>query len=110
MQELHATFVGTFNTTPHWAHRARADGLWTPVEVLGWVRGLGIEGERLGRALRQFEVERVVKRSRALRARRSAVMVRNVRVSFLQHVHRSAIYFCECLHLNRWLAVSASPQ
>jgi hypothetical protein len=35
IQERHATFVELFNTTPHWAHRDRADGLRTPVDVLG---------------------------------------------------------------------------
>lgn len=60
VQERHAAFVETFNTTPHWAHRERADGLRTPAAVLGWVRGAAIDGERLERALRQLQVERVV--------------------------------------------------
>jgi Integrase core domain len=60
IQERHATFVETFNTTPHWAHRERDDGLRTPVEVLGWVRGADVEGAQLQRALRHLQVERVV--------------------------------------------------
>jgi hypothetical protein len=31
----YAAFLATFNTTPHGAHRRRADGQRTPVEVLG---------------------------------------------------------------------------
>src|SRR5207249_2306538 len=43
IQGRHAAFVETFNTTPHWAHRERADGLRTPVDVLGWVRGPAVD-------------------------------------------------------------------
>jgi transposase InsO family protein len=60
IQEQHAAFVETFNTTPHWAHRDRDDGLRTPVDVLGWVRGQAVEAEHLQRALRHLQVERVV--------------------------------------------------
>jgi transposase InsO family protein len=60
IQEQHAAFVETFNTTPHWAHRDRADGLRTPVDVLSWVQGQRFEIERLHRALQQLQVERVV--------------------------------------------------
>jgi putative transposase len=60
VQERHATFVGLFNTTPHWAHRDRPDGLRTPVEVLGWVRGRDVDIGVLQCALRHVQVERVV--------------------------------------------------
>ena len=60
IQERHATFVETFNTTPHWAHRERDDGLRTPVDVLGWVRGADVEAAPLQRALRHLQAERVV--------------------------------------------------
>ncbi len=60
IQDQHAAFVETFNTTPHWAHRARADGLRAPVDVLGWVRGGEIVAGALQRALRELQVERVV--------------------------------------------------
>jgi len=60
IQERHAAFVELFNTTPHWAHREREDGLRTPVEVLTWVRGAEVEREALQRALRHLQVERVV--------------------------------------------------
>jgi transposase InsO family protein len=60
IQERHAAFVETFNTTFHWAHRERADGLRTPVKVLGWVRGRPIETEDLHHALRHLQRERVV--------------------------------------------------
>jgi len=60
IQERHADFVETFNTTPHWAHRARGDGLRTPADVLNWVRGGEIDAGVLQRALRHVQVERVV--------------------------------------------------
>jgi len=63
VQERHAAFVETFNTTPHWAHRERVDGLRTPEEVLGWVRGRELAPDALPRALRQVQVERVVNRA-----------------------------------------------
>ena len=60
IQEQHAAFVETFNTTPHWAHREREDGLRVPVDVLGWVRGGEIVAGALQRALHEMQVERVV--------------------------------------------------
>ncbi len=63
IQERHAAFVETFNTTPHWAHRDRADGLRTPEAVLGWVRGRELDPDVLPRALRQLQLERVVNRA-----------------------------------------------
>jgi len=47
VQNQHATFIETFNTTAHWAHRQRDDGYRTPVEVLGWLRGRRVEPKRL---------------------------------------------------------------
>jgi putative transposase len=47
VQNQHAAFIETFNTTSHWAHRTRADGHRTPVEVLGWLRGRVVEPQRL---------------------------------------------------------------
>jgi transposase InsO family protein len=47
IQRLHAAFIETFNTTRHWAHQERADRRWTPVDVLGWVRGRAVAPERL---------------------------------------------------------------
>jgi hypothetical protein len=51
---LHAAFIETFNTTPHWAHRERDDGRRTPVEVLGWVKGQRVDPDRLRRLLGIF--------------------------------------------------------
>jgi putative transposase len=34
IEAAHAAFIETFNTTPHWAHRRRADGARTPAQVL----------------------------------------------------------------------------
>ena len=47
VQNDHAEFIETFNTTPHWAHRNRAAGDRTPVDVLGWRRGREVEPKRL---------------------------------------------------------------
>jgi putative transposase len=47
MQQQHATFIATFNTTLHWAHRQRDEGSRTPVDVLGWLRGRHVEPKRL---------------------------------------------------------------
>jgi transposase InsO family protein len=63
VQQRHAAFIETFNTTPHWAHRDRPDGLRTPVAVLGWVRGHAVDPDHLRHALRQLHVERVVTRA-----------------------------------------------
>lgn len=60
VQRAHAAFVETFNTTPHLAHHARADGLRTPEDVLGWVRGAALDTTNLRRALRHLQVERIV--------------------------------------------------
>jgi transposase InsO family protein len=60
VQERHAAFVETFNETPHWAHQQRADGLRTPVAVLGWVRGRALAPDQLAQAVRHLQLERVV--------------------------------------------------
>ena len=60
IQRQHARFVEAFNTTPHWAHREREDGLRTPVDVLGWVRARETEAAALHQVLRHLQVERVV--------------------------------------------------
>jgi transposase InsO family protein len=57
VQQEHAAFVETFNTTPHWAHQERDDGLGTPAEVLGWVRGDLLEPDRVQKALRHLQLE-----------------------------------------------------
>ena len=47
VQNQHAEFIETFKTTTHWAHRHRASGYRTPVDVLGWLRGPIVEPKRL---------------------------------------------------------------
>ena len=47
VQNAHAVFIETFNTTPYRAHRRRADGCRTPVDVLGWLRGRVVDPKRL---------------------------------------------------------------
>ena len=63
LQQHHAAFVELFNTTPHWAHRDRADGLRTPAEVLNWVRGRQVVPDELHQALRHLQFERSVGRN-----------------------------------------------
>jgi len=60
IQARHADFVETFNTTLHWAHRDREDGLRTPVDVLGWVKGEMLDPSVLHNAVRHLRLERVV--------------------------------------------------
>jgi transposase InsO family protein len=62
VQNQHAAFIETFNTTPHWAHRTRADGHRTPVEVLGWLRGRAVEPQRLREVFGRTEFLRTVNR------------------------------------------------
>ena len=62
VQNEHAAFIETFNTTRHWAHRKRADGHRTPVEVLGWLRGRRVESDRLRQLFRRAEFLRTVNR------------------------------------------------
>ena len=62
VQNQHAAFIETFNTTPHWAHRQRADGHHTPVEVLGWLKGRGVEPQRLRQLFGRTEFLRTVNR------------------------------------------------
>jgi transposase InsO family protein/transposase len=62
VQNEHAAFIETFNTTRHWAHRKRADGHRTPVEVLGWLRGRRVELDRLRQLFRRAEFLRTVNR------------------------------------------------
>lgn len=70
IQERHAAFIETFNETPHWAHQQRADGLRTPVAVLGWVRGREVDLGQLAQAVRHLQLERVVNRRGYVSVRR----------------------------------------
>jgi len=59
----HAKFIETFNTTSHWAHHKREDGLRTLLDVLSWVRGRVIDPETLRSVLRHVQYERAVDRA-----------------------------------------------
>ncbi len=50
------------NTTRHYAHRKRADGYRTPVDVLGWLRGRRVEAKQLRELFRRSEFLRTVNR------------------------------------------------
>ena len=60
IQNEHAALIETFNTTRHYAHRRRADGYRTPVDVLGWLRGRRVEGKELRELFRRSEFLRTV--------------------------------------------------
>jgi hypothetical protein len=60
IQAAHAAFIETFNTTPHWAHRERADGRRTPMAVLDQARGRDLSPERLRQLFRQLQFGRTV--------------------------------------------------
>ena len=60
IQNEHAAFIETFNTTRHYAHRRRADGYRTPVDVLGWLRGRRVEAKELRELFRRSEFLRTV--------------------------------------------------
>lgn len=60
IQARHAEFIHTFNTTAHWAHRQREDGLRTPEAVLGGVLGRSVELGDLEKRFRGLQFERTV--------------------------------------------------
>jgi putative transposase len=62
IQTHHATFIQLFNTTPHWAHRERADGNKTPESVLGGEVGRRLSPDALRRVFRQLQFPRTVNR------------------------------------------------
>ena len=62
VQQAHAAFIETFNTTPHGAHRRRADGCRTPVEVLGWLKGRVVDPKRLRQLFGRSHFLRMVNR------------------------------------------------
>jgi putative transposase len=62
IQNRHAEFVETFNTTPHWAHRERADEKRTPEQVLSGSRGRIVEPGELQRIFRLSQSVRTVNR------------------------------------------------
>ncbi|MEM8860606.1 MAG: DDE-type integrase/transposase/recombinase [Chloroflexota bacterium] len=60
IQEHHAAFIQVFNTTNHWAHRQREDGLKTPVAVLGWEQGRPVTPEILRSVFRHLQYSRKI--------------------------------------------------
>ena len=62
VQNQHAEFIETFNTTRPWAHINRAAGDRTPVDVLGWRRGREVESKRLQELFRRTGFLRTVNR------------------------------------------------
>jgi transposase InsO family protein len=62
VQQFHAEFIQTFNTTAHWAHRERDDGRRSPVDVLEWARGQLVELAELDRLFCQLQIVRTVNR------------------------------------------------
>jgi transposase InsO family protein len=62
IQNHHAAFIETFNTTRHWAHHDREDGYRRPAEVLGWVTGRAVDTARLRQLFGRVEFLRTVNR------------------------------------------------
>ncbi len=60
IQDRHAAFLETFNTTRHWAHQQRDDGCYTPVTVLGDARGRPVDLAPLRRLVGQGQWLRTV--------------------------------------------------
>ena len=62
VQNIHADFIDTFNTTSHWAHQERNDDRRTPMAVLAWVRGRSVDPEKLHRLFQRLQFIRIVNR------------------------------------------------
>ena len=70
VQSRHASFVETYNITPHFAHQEREDGSRTPSEVLAWARGQPVTPATLQTVLRDLQFERMVDRRGYVRIQR----------------------------------------
>jgi len=62
IQNLHAEFIDTFNTTRHYAHQERTDERATPMAVLSWVRGPAIDPDQLHRLFQRLQFTRTINR------------------------------------------------
>lgn len=62
IQERHADFVETFNTTSHWGHKERADGRRTPIAVLAWLQGREVDPQYLQQLFQTLRFDRTVNR------------------------------------------------
>ena len=62
IQNHHAAFIETFNTTRHWAHLNRKDGYRRPADVLGWVKGRVVDVAYLRQLFGRVEFLRTVNR------------------------------------------------
>lgn len=62
VQNFHAEFVDTFNTTAHYAHQERNDNRETPMAVLAWVKGRTVDPQKLQRLFQRLKFIRTVNR------------------------------------------------
>ena len=62
IQERHTEFIETFNTTPHWGHKERADGKRTPISVLAWLQGRTVDPKQLQQLFQTIRFDRTVNR------------------------------------------------
>ena len=62
IQNHHAAFIETFNSTRHWAHHNRKDGYHRPADVLGWVKGRAVDVAYLRQLFGRVEFLRTVNR------------------------------------------------
>ncbi len=70
MELRHAEFLETFNTTAHWAHRHRDDGLRKPQEVLAGVRGKPVDPDELADRFKGEHAERCINAHGRIRIQR----------------------------------------
>jgi transposase len=57
-QEFHGELIRDYNRLPHWAHRCRNDGKYSPLAVLGAAKGKRVEPADLERAFGQRYCQR----------------------------------------------------
>ncbi len=62
IQDRHAQFVETFNTTRHYAHQKRKDGRRTPVKVLDRISGRAVDPGKLQQLFQTLRFSRTVNR------------------------------------------------
>lgn len=66
---IHAQWMSDHNYQDHWAHKDREDGRLSPAEVLGWVRGIVWEPERVHRVFFSHQFKRALDRFGCVRFR-----------------------------------------
>jgi transposase InsO family protein len=123
LETLHAEFVQTFNTTPHWAHRERSDERRTPAEVLEWVRGREIPATELRKMVGGVQFNRYVNRhgfvsiqrfyvyaERGLSRQRVSIWIYEGRLHLEYQTARLADYRCDFNRETKSLEAVSQPR